>query len=121
MPWSASSSPSRVFDMPGRRDCGRKRTSISRSMPAAWSSATSSAGSRRSYPIVQIVGMRAEIERLRDELVGAPAGAVVVRDRDDDRLVGAVGRDDLLDPRAHRLGRADDAPAATGRGGVLLE
>src|SRR5687768_14169686 len=43
--------------MPGRRDCGRWRTSITRSTRAAVNSATSSGGSRRSYPIVQRVGM----------------------------------------------------------------
>jgi hypothetical protein len=37
-------SPSRVFDIPGRRDCGRKRTSMTRSTPAASSSATSASG-----------------------------------------------------------------------------
>src|SRR5215218_5591843 len=42
MPCSASSAPRRVFDMPGRRDWGRKRTSITRRTPAARSSATSS-------------------------------------------------------------------------------
>src|SRR3954447_8753135 len=44
--------------MPGRRDCGRYRTSITRSTPAAWSSPTSCGGSSRSYPIVHSVGMR---------------------------------------------------------------
>src|SRR3954451_12766505 len=57
MPCSPSRSPSRVLDMPGRRDCGRKRTSMRRRTPAASSSATSSGGTRRSYPIVHSVGM----------------------------------------------------------------
>ena len=48
IPWSPSSSPSRVLDMPGRRDCGRNRTSSTRLTPAASSSATSSGGNRRS-------------------------------------------------------------------------
>src|SRR3954454_143326 len=57
IPWSPSSSPSRVLDSPGRRDCGRKRTSSNRRTPAARSSAASSSGSSRSYPIVHSVGI----------------------------------------------------------------
>ena len=65
-------------------------------------------------------GAAAEVERLGDQLVGAPARLVVVRDRHDDRLLGAVLRGDVDDPGAHRLGRADDrAPAAAG-GGLAL-
>src|SRR4051794_29293458 len=57
MPCSARRSPRRVLDMPGRRGCGRERTAIRRRTPAASGSATSSGGSRRSYPIVHSVGM----------------------------------------------------------------
>ena len=53
-----------------------------------------------------------ELERLGDQLVGAPAGLVVVGDRDDDDLVGAVGVGDLASPARDGVGRADDrAPA----------
>src|SRR3954466_2538137 len=61
-----------------------------------------------------------EVERLGDELVGAPARLVVVGDRRDDRLLGAVLGGDVDDPGAHGLGRTDDrAPAAPG-GGLAL-
>src|SRR5215211_253061 len=38
-----------------------------------------------------------EPERLGDQLVGAPAGRVVVDDAHHDRLLGTVGRGDLAD------------------------
>ena len=57
-------------------------------------------------------GEASERERLGDQLVRAAPRGVVVRDRHDHQLVGAVLGGDLLEPRAHRLGRADDDAAA---------
>ena len=62
---------------------------------------------------------RGEPERLGDQLVGAPARRVVVGDRHDEHLVGAVLGGDLLEPGAHGLRRADDdAPARERRPGL---
>jgi nitroreductase len=49
---------------------------------------------------------------LRDQLVRAAPRGVVVRDRDHDRLVGAVLGRDVLDPGLDHVRRSDDrAPA----------
>src|SRR3954468_3428541 len=60
-----------------------------------------------------------EVERLGDQLVRPPPGLVVVGDRHDDRLLGAVLRGDVDDAGADLLGRADDrAPARRARRAV---
>src|SRR4051812_12765341 len=58
--------------------------------PAAAVAPASSAGMHRR------LGARLHAERVGDQLVRPPARAVVVRDRDHDHLLGAVGRGDRL-------------------------
>ena len=58
-------------------------------------------------------GAALEREGSGDQLVRAAARRVVVRDRHDEHLVGAVLRRDLLEPGAHGVRCADDgAPSA---------
>src|SRR3954454_11974233 len=49
-------------------------------------------------------GRAGQLEQVGERLVGAPPGLVVVGDRHDDDLVGAVGRGELLDLGAHLVG-----------------
>jgi hypothetical protein len=53
-----------------------------------------------------------QAHRFGDQLVGTPTRLVVVRDRDDDDLFGAVFARQLLDLGTDFLRRADDRPAA---------
>src|SRR5690242_2854188 len=58
---------------------------------------------------------RLEVERLGDQLVGAPPGLMVVGDRDHDDLFGAVLDRHRLDLRPHLLRCAHDrAPPRPG-------
>ena len=59
---------------------------------------------RRSLRLARRAG---EVEGLGDELVGAPAGLVVVGDADDDELVGGVLLGDLAQAGGDGLRRAD--------------
>src|SRR4051794_31756909 len=51
-----------------------------------------------------------QVERLGQQLVGAPPGGVVVGDRHGDALLGAVVVGQLLDLRTDLVDRADDRP-----------
>src|SRR3954447_4030122 len=73
-----------------------------------------------------IVRTGVQAERLRDQLVRAAPGLVVVRDRHDHDLLGAVLLGHLLDRGAHLRrvadhGAAAPAAGAGGRRAVLLE
>ena len=89
----------RVRDRDDRCDHGE----IARPIPTATCSRT------------RVMRRGSETERRGDQLVGAAACRVVVRDRHDRDLLGAVLGRDLLDPGAHALGRADDEAAARPR------
>jgi len=69
---------------------------------------------RRAHTIEHNAGrlrfVRLEPECVRQQLVGAPPDRMIVRDRDDDHLVGHVLGRQLLDPGSDLLGRSDDRP-----------